>query len=107
RCLLSFFQQCRDAIGTFERDERISHAAKYHDRVDSFECRISHGYVTEWLSLEIIVTLNEFQMTDKIVVVSTCGSEEEAARIAKKLVDSHIAACVNLLPRIRSFYRWR
>ena len=46
-------------------------------------------------------------MTEKIVVISTCGSEEEAVRIAKKLVDENLAACVNLLPRIRSFYRWR
>jgi periplasmic divalent cation tolerance protein len=46
-------------------------------------------------------------MTEKIVVLSTCGSEEEAARIAKQLVEGHIAACVNLIPRIRSFYRWR
>jgi periplasmic divalent cation tolerance protein len=46
-------------------------------------------------------------MTEKIVVLSTCGSEEEAARIARKLVEGHIAACVNLVPRIRSFYRWR
>ncbi len=46
-------------------------------------------------------------MTEKIVVLSTCGSEEEAVRIAKQLVDQHIAACVNLLPRVRSFCRWR
>jgi periplasmic divalent cation tolerance protein len=46
-------------------------------------------------------------MTDQIVVLSTCGSEEEAARIAARLIDAHLAACVNLLPKIRSFYRWR
>jgi len=46
-------------------------------------------------------------MTEKIVVLSTCGSEEEAVRIAKQLVDAHLAACVNLIPRIRSFYRWQ
>jgi periplasmic divalent cation tolerance protein len=46
-------------------------------------------------------------MTGKIVVLSTCGSEEEAVRIAKKLIEGHIAACVNLVPRIRSFYRWQ
>jgi periplasmic divalent cation tolerance protein len=45
-------------------------------------------------------------MTDKIVVFSTCGSEEEAVRIAKHVVDAHIAACVNLIPKIRSIYRW-
>ena len=46
-------------------------------------------------------------MTEKIVVLSTCGSEEEAVRIAKHLVEGHLAACVNLIPRIRSFYRWQ
>jgi len=46
-------------------------------------------------------------MTEKIVVLSTCGSEEEAVRIAKRLVEGHLAACVNLVPRIRSFYRWQ
>ena len=46
-------------------------------------------------------------MTEKIIVLSTCGSEEEAVRIAKQLVEGHIAACVNLVPRIRSFYRWQ
>jgi len=46
-------------------------------------------------------------MTEKIVVISTCGSEEEAARIAKKLVEEHLAACVNIMPRVRSFYRWQ
>ena len=46
-------------------------------------------------------------MTEKIVVLSACGSEEEAARIAGKLIDAHLAACVNLIPKIRSFYRWR
>lgn len=46
-------------------------------------------------------------MTEKIVVLSTCGSEEEAVRIAKRLVGEHLAACVNLIPRIRSIYRWQ
>jgi periplasmic divalent cation tolerance protein len=45
-------------------------------------------------------------MTEKIVVLSTCGSEEEAVRIAKCLVEGRVAACVNLIPRIRSIYRW-
>jgi periplasmic divalent cation tolerance protein len=46
-------------------------------------------------------------MTEKIVVLSTCGSEEEAVRIATRLVEEHLAACVNLIPRIRSIYRWQ
>lgn len=46
-------------------------------------------------------------MTDKRIVLSTCGSEEEAAKIAQHLVEKHLAACVNTIPRIRSIYRWR
>lgn len=46
-------------------------------------------------------------MTDKIVVFSTCGSEEEAVRVARTLIESQLAACVNILPQIRSIYRWQ
>jgi len=45
-------------------------------------------------------------MTDKIIVLSTCGSEEEAHKLARSLVDQRLAACVNVVPGIRSFYRW-
>ena len=46
-------------------------------------------------------------MTDKIVVFSTCASAEEAERIARHLIDRRLAACVNVVPQIRSFYRWK
>jgi len=46
-------------------------------------------------------------MTDKIVILSTCASEEEAERIARLLVEARLAACVNVIPRVRSFYRWK
>ena len=46
-------------------------------------------------------------MTDKIVVLCTCGSTEEADRIARMLVEQRLAACVNILPGARSIYRWR
>ena len=47
-------------------------------------------------------------MTDKRVVLVTCGSEEEASRIARVLVAERLAACVNLLESpVRSVYRWR
>ena len=45
-------------------------------------------------------------MTGSIVILSTCGSEEEAARLARLLVERGLAACVNVAPGIRSFYRW-
>jgi len=46
-------------------------------------------------------------MTDKIVVLTTCGSAEEAANLARRLVEIRLAACVTVLPGARSFYRWK
>ena len=46
-------------------------------------------------------------MTDKIVILSTCGTEQEAEKLARALLDAHLAACVNVVPRMRSFYRWK
>ncbi len=43
---------------------------------------------------------------EPIVVLVTCGSEEEAVKIANALVEAHLAACVNLVSPIRSIYRW-
>jgi len=45
-------------------------------------------------------------MPDPIVAFVTCGSEEEALKIANALVEAHLAACVNLIAPIRSIYRW-
>ncbi len=46
-------------------------------------------------------------MTDKIVVLSTCESAEQAGRLARALVEQRLAACVNILPGMRSIYRWK
>jgi periplasmic divalent cation tolerance protein len=45
-------------------------------------------------------------MSEYSVVMVTCGSEEEALKIAYALVEDHLAACVNLVAPIRSIYRW-
>jgi periplasmic divalent cation tolerance protein len=46
-------------------------------------------------------------MTDKIVVFSTCADENDAERLARTLVEQRLAACVNVVPRVRSFYHWK
>jgi periplasmic divalent cation tolerance protein len=42
-----------------------------------------------------------------IVVVTTVGTEEQAFQIARELVARRQAACVNVLPGMRSVYRWK
>jgi periplasmic divalent cation tolerance protein len=46
-------------------------------------------------------------MTDKVVVLSTCESVEDAERIADLLVEQRLAACVNIVGGVRSVYRWK
>jgi periplasmic divalent cation tolerance protein len=42
-----------------------------------------------------------------IVVVTTVGTEEQAYLIAREIVARRQAACVNVVPGIRSIYRWK
>jgi periplasmic divalent cation tolerance protein len=46
-------------------------------------------------------------MTDKRIVLSTAGSQEEARKIAQALVERQLAACVNVVPGVESVYRWQ
>lgn len=45
-------------------------------------------------------------MGEDLVVLSTAGSVEEAVTIARRLVEEHLAACVNVLPGARSIFFW-
>ena len=45
-------------------------------------------------------------MTDKTVVFVTCESRDQAEKIAETVVRDKLAACVNVLPGIRSCYVW-
>jgi periplasmic divalent cation tolerance protein len=47
-------------------------------------------------------------MTDKIVVLVTCGSKKEARKIAQALVQRRLAACMQEIGvPVRSMYRWK
>jgi periplasmic divalent cation tolerance protein len=46
-------------------------------------------------------------MTDKLLVLSTAASEAEARKIAQALVERKLAACVNIVPKIVSVYKWQ
>ncbi|MBZ5693970.1 MAG: divalent-cation tolerance protein CutA [Acidobacteriia bacterium] len=47
-------------------------------------------------------------MTDKIVVLVTCGSAREARRIGRALVEQRLVACANVIQvPVQSIYRWK
>lgn len=45
-------------------------------------------------------------MSEFITVYVTVSSETEGTHISRALVEEHLAACVNVIPGVRSFYRW-
>ena len=46
-------------------------------------------------------------MTEIMVVMCSCPDEAVAQQLASDLVRLRLAACVNIVPKIRSIYRWR
>ena len=40
-------------------------------------------------------------------MLTNCPDEESANTIALALVEERLAACVNILPRVQSVYRWQ
>jgi periplasmic divalent cation tolerance protein len=46
-------------------------------------------------------------MTDALIVFTTFGTEEEAARVVRTLAEERLIACGNLVPGVRSIFSWR
>jgi periplasmic divalent cation tolerance protein len=44
---------------------------------------------------------------ETIVVLITASTEDEGAKIARALVEAHLAGCVNMVKGVRSIYRWK
>jgi periplasmic divalent cation tolerance protein len=42
-----------------------------------------------------------------VVVLTTVGASFDVAPLARDLVNARLAACVNVIAKIRSFYRWK
>jgi periplasmic divalent cation tolerance protein len=42
-----------------------------------------------------------------LIVLTTCDSEDAAARIARRMVEQRLAACASITPGVRSIYHWQ
>ena len=45
-------------------------------------------------------------MYNPIIILTTASSNKEAEIIGSKLIDKKLAACVNIIPNIKSIYYW-
>lgn len=46
-------------------------------------------------------------MTDAMLVLTTLPNADAAVELARSVVHEKLAACANILPAIRSIYRWK
>jgi periplasmic divalent cation tolerance protein len=44
---------------------------------------------------------------ETMVVLTTCGSDDDARALARALVERRVAACVNAVSKVASTYRWK
>jgi periplasmic divalent cation tolerance protein len=45
--------------------------------------------------------------TEAVVVLTTIGTADDAEALARAFVEENLAACVGILPEMRSIYRWQ
>lgn len=46
-------------------------------------------------------------MSGHIIVLTSVGTEDDAARIAREIVEKRLAACVSISSPVRSLFRWK
>lgn len=106
--LALFFEKRRDSARTSQR--YICVTGEEHDTQQSSDSeQWCFHQASAW---KIIVTslaafsAKNFRMTDAIVVLSTSSSHAEGEKLARLLLDARLAACVSVLPGMRSYYHW-
>lgn len=101
--------------------EQISHFFKHYKDLEEDKWVSIEGWEGPLAAKqEIMVGIDRYQksknkenvaMTDihktYQVVFCSCPNEEKATSLARKIIGSQLAACVNLIPNLQSVYRWQ
>jgi periplasmic divalent cation tolerance protein len=51
--------------------------------------------------------MGDLEMAEHLLAVTTVGNDDDAEKLARALVESRVAACVNIIGPARSFYQWK
>ena len=66
------------------------------------------GFITEQKRcLKMGAPLMKKSSGKMLVVLVTAVNQEEAVRIGKEMVNAKLAACANIIPGVKSIYRWK
>jgi len=55
----------------------------------------------------VMMEISEGEMVRYVVVLVTASNEEEGLAISRALVEEELVACVNMVEKVRSIYKWR
>lgn len=108
--LVLLLHQGRDTLRTSQGNESVPRHGQQHKEKGEPKQRRFHSNGGPENNGNIgfpVLSSLFFRMIDKIVVLTTCGSEAEADRIARTLVEERLAACASVVPQVRSHYRWK
>ena len=47
------------------------------------------------------------ESTQAIVIISTAATTDQTSRIGQTLLEENLIACVNIIPGVKSLYRWQ
>jgi periplasmic divalent cation tolerance protein len=75
-------------------------------RAASFLCPKTGQRIYKGLWVVNKKTLHGVNMSQHVVCFVTIDDPEKAAAIARAIVERRLAACVNIIPEIRSIYFW-
>jgi periplasmic divalent cation tolerance protein len=64
------------------------------------------GRILIYKSILIFIELNMSEKVKYILILSTCPGSISAKKIARDLVTEKLAACVNVVPGVQSFFSW-
>jgi periplasmic divalent cation tolerance protein len=67
---------------------------------------LEEGLLGKWLAARALGSEPTMDPTDVLVVLVTAPSQEKAVEIARAVVEARLAACGNVVPGLRSIYRW-
>jgi periplasmic divalent cation tolerance protein len=107
--LMLLLDQRGDASGAAQRHRGIAGHQQKCNQINSAHQRDSHctKRPEDNGTIGFRFLFHFFEMADEIVVLSTCSSADEAEKLARLLVEERLAACVSIVPGVRSFYRWQ
>ncbi len=96
--LLKLFRQTKISSVSFILDEKM---------ISSNSLSFSLIFVLISLLIYSQILIKRAMSSEYSACITTVSNDEVARKLARSIVEAHLAACVNIIPNIRSIYEWK